>query len=212
MSKFTLPKAKRPANLWIPLPSAKATVATTTNTTRTSTSPKMNTTTNPTVTSLCRSCKRWGLPCPFCAESTLHPSPQESNWSDKDWDGNRQRLREQKKKVDSLATATNTIITTSHTDFDCLLDTETAPICKLCKTVGDPCPFEIKPAQPPSHLSLKIEQKKKKKKKEKKKKKRRKKKTKENEVPNDYYPTSSVYDPAYKQNLCPTTPQKRNWH
>ena len=29
------------------------------------------------------------------------------------------------------------------------------------------------------------------------------KKTKENEVPNDYYPTSPVYDPMYKQDLLP---------
>ena len=65
-------------------------------------------------------------------------------WSDEDWDGDRQRVREQQKKVDSFAAATNTVTTAAHTDVDCLSDTETAPICKLCKTVGDPCPFEIK--------------------------------------------------------------------
>ena len=131
VSRFVPPKAKRPAYLWTPLPSAKATVATTTNATPTTASHKMSTTTNPTITSNCRSCKKWELPCPFCAKSALHPSPQESNWSDKDWDGDRQREKEQKKKVDSFATATNTITTAACTDVDCLSDTETAPICKF---------------------------------------------------------------------------------
>ena len=74
------------------------------------------------------------------------------DWSDKDWDGNRQRVREQKKKADSnLTTTTNNATTTACTDIDCLLDIKTTPICELCKTAGDQCPFEIKPAQPSSH-------------------------------------------------------------
>ena len=106
-------------------------------------------------------------------------------------------MREKEKKIDYLATATNTITTAAHTDVDCLLDTETAPICKLCKTIGDPCSFEIKPAQPPSHSEsggwTKEE-----------------KKTKENEVPNDYYPTSPVYDPTFKQDPLPSlTPKEK---
>ena len=39
MSRFTQSKAKRSVNLWAPLPSAKATVATTTNATPTTTRP-----------------------------------------------------------------------------------------------------------------------------------------------------------------------------
>ena len=199
MSKFAPPKAKRPANLWASLPIAKATVATTTNGTPTIASPKMTITTSPTITPTCRTCKRWGLPCPFHAKPAPHPSLQESTWSDKDWDSDRWRPREKKKKVDSLATATNTITTTAHTDVCCLLDTETAPIYKLCKTVGDPCPFEIKPANPLSHLESEDWTK------------EGEKKTKENEVPNDYYPTSPVYDPMYKQEPLPLLHPKREF-
>ena len=199
MSKFTPPKAKRTANMWVPLPSAKVTVATTNNATPTTANPKMNTTTNPTITSTCRICKRLGPPSQFCSKSAPHPSPQECDWLDEDWDGDRQRAREQEKKVDSLATTTNTITTAAHTDVDCLSDTETAPICKLCKTIGDPCPFEIKPAQPPSHLESEDWTK------------EEEKKTKENEVPNDYYPTSPVYDPHSNRTPYPTTPQRRRW-
>ena len=93
MSKFALPKVKRPSNLWAPLPTIKATSPLTTNTTSRNTSPKIDTTTNPTITSTCRTCKRWGLSCPFCTKSAPHPSPKESNWSDKDWDSDRPRPR-----------------------------------------------------------------------------------------------------------------------
>ena len=41
-------------------------------------------------------CKRWGLPCPFCAQSTQHPSPVDSNWSEEDWDGQIEKDREKK--------------------------------------------------------------------------------------------------------------------
>ena len=110
----------------------------------------------------------------------------------------RQRVREQKKKGDSLVSTTNTVITTAHTDVGCLLDTETAPICKLCKTIGDPCPFEIKPAQPASHLDSKDWTK------------EEEKIAKENEVPNDYYSSSPVYDP-YIQTIPPPhcTPKQK---
>ena len=32
-------------------------------------------------------CNRFGLSCLFYKQGTLHPSPQESNWSDEAWDG-----------------------------------------------------------------------------------------------------------------------------
>ena len=31
-------------------------------------------------------CKRWGLPCPFYAQSTQHPCPVDSDWSEEDCD------------------------------------------------------------------------------------------------------------------------------
>ena len=32
-------------------------------------------------------CDRFGLMCHFCKQSTQHPSPQESDWMDGDWNG-----------------------------------------------------------------------------------------------------------------------------
>ena len=32
-------------------------------------------------------CDRFGPSCSFCKQNILHPSPQESDWSDKDWTG-----------------------------------------------------------------------------------------------------------------------------
>ena len=153
----------------------------------------MNTATNPMMTSTGRSCKKWGLACPFYVKSTLHSSPQESDWSDEDWDGDRQRAKELKKKADSnLATTTNTATTAAHTDVDCLSDTATAPICKLYKTIGDPCPFEIKPDQPTSHLESEDWTK-------------EERKSRKNEVP-----TSLLYDPTFKQDPLPYyTPKEK---
>ena len=32
-------------------------------------------------------CDRFGPSCSFCKQNILHPSPQESDWSDGDWTG-----------------------------------------------------------------------------------------------------------------------------
>ena len=32
-------------------------------------------------------CERFGLSFQSCKQSVLHPSPQESDWSDEDWTG-----------------------------------------------------------------------------------------------------------------------------
>ena len=156
-------------------------------------SPKMNTTTNPMMTSTCKTCKRWGLPCPVCVKSTLHPSPKESDWSDETWDGDRQRGRGgAEEEIDcNITIAANTTTTAAYTDVDHLLDTEMVPICKLCKTIGDPCPFVIKPDQPPSHLKsedwTKDEEK----------------NSRKNKVSNDYHPSRPVHNPTFKQDPLP---------
>ena len=52
--------------------------------------PTTNTPTTPSITvtadtpSPAKMCKRWGPPCPFCAQSTPHPSPVDSDWSEED--------------------------------------------------------------------------------------------------------------------------------
>ena len=46
---------------------------------------------------------RWGPQCPACAQSTLHPEPEDSDW-EKDWDGNIQKSKREEKqeKEDTL--------------------------------------------------------------------------------------------------------------
>ena len=61
------------------------------------TNPRIATTT-PTMSCTCKTCKRWGPPYPFCAQSAPHPSPQESDLKDEDWNDDRQRVREEDKK------------------------------------------------------------------------------------------------------------------
>ena len=39
-------------------------------------------------------CDSFGL-CSYCEQDALHPSPQESDWSSKDWDGTKAKAREQ---------------------------------------------------------------------------------------------------------------------
>ena len=39
-----------------------------------------------------------GLPCPFCAQSVPRPLPIECDWSNKDWNGDKQRAKEAKKR------------------------------------------------------------------------------------------------------------------
>ena len=149
MNKFAPPKAKRPTNLWAPLSSSKSTMTTTTTTT-TRTANSRVATTNPLMSSTCKMCRRWRPPCPFCIKSALHPSPQESDWSDEDWVGDRQRVKEQKKEANStFTTATDTTSAAAQTAINHLLDITRAPMCKLCKIVGDPCPFAIKPVPYP---------------------------------------------------------------
>ena len=61
------------------------------------TNPRIATMT-PTTSSTGKMFKRWGPPCPFCAQSAPHPSSKESDWSNEDWNGDRQRVREDKKE------------------------------------------------------------------------------------------------------------------
>ena len=89
MEHFTPPKAKRPANLWAPLPSNKFSTTATTTTTRAA---------NPTMSSTCKTCKKWGPPCSFCYQSARHPSPIESDGSDVDWNRDKQKAKEEKKR------------------------------------------------------------------------------------------------------------------
>ena len=77
MGCFAPSKVKRLALSWAPLP------VTNTTTTTMATDP-MIATTRPAMTSSCKTCKRWGPPCPLFAQSAQHPSPQESDWSDED--------------------------------------------------------------------------------------------------------------------------------
>ena len=49
-------------------------------------------------------CKRWGLPCLYCAQSTQYPSPVDSNWSEEDWDGEveKEKRKEKQRKEEEM--------------------------------------------------------------------------------------------------------------
>ena len=49
-------------------------------------------------------CKRWGLPYLLCAQSTPHPSPVDSDWSEEDWDRNieREKRKEKQRKEEEM--------------------------------------------------------------------------------------------------------------
>ena len=40
-------------------------------------------------------CERFGPSCSFCKQNILHPSPQESDWSDEDWTGGHTNTQKQ---------------------------------------------------------------------------------------------------------------------
>ena len=42
-----------------------------------------------------KACDRFRLSCSYCKQSTLHPSPQELDWSSEDWDSTKAKAREQ---------------------------------------------------------------------------------------------------------------------
>ena len=44
-------------------------------------------------------CDRYGLSCSFCNQGTPHPLPQESDWSDEDWDGTIAKAQKQTGKM-----------------------------------------------------------------------------------------------------------------
>ena len=44
-------------------------------------------------------CDRYGLSCSFCKHDAPHPSPQESVWSDEDWDGTRAKAQKETGKL-----------------------------------------------------------------------------------------------------------------
>ena len=85
--KFKNPKARKPTSSH-PMPSAAETI----------TSPMASTTVATIASSSGKICKRWGLSCPFCAQSALHPSPVDSDWSEEDWDGDKEREKKNKER------------------------------------------------------------------------------------------------------------------
>ena len=47
-----------------------------------------------------RTCEHFGSTCSFCKQNTPHPSPIHSDWSSKDWDGDKAKAKEQKSLID----------------------------------------------------------------------------------------------------------------
>ena len=44
---------------------------------------------------LTKPCDRFGLSCSYCEQGAPHPSPQESDWSNEDWNNTKAKAREQ---------------------------------------------------------------------------------------------------------------------
>ena len=88
MAKFASPKAKRPSLL--PSPTMEL-ITPTTASARIAASCT-------SILSSCKTCKKWGLSCPFCAQSALQPSPIDSVWSEEDLDGDIERRKRQEKQ------------------------------------------------------------------------------------------------------------------
>ena len=47
-----------------------------------------------------KACECFGPTCSYCRQDAMHPSPIHSDWSSKDWDGNKAKAREQKSLID----------------------------------------------------------------------------------------------------------------
>ena len=47
-----------------------------------------------------RACKHSAVTCSYCKYEAPHPSPIPSDWSSKDWDGEKAKAREQKSLID----------------------------------------------------------------------------------------------------------------
>ena len=87
MKKLKNPVVKKTTSSHPMLPAAETTTPTMASVTGAATAPYLD-----------RMCKRWGLPCQFCAQPAPHPSPVDSDWSEEDWDGDIEREQEKKNK------------------------------------------------------------------------------------------------------------------
>ena len=47
-----------------------------------------------------RACECFGDTCSYCKYESPHPSPIPSDWSSKDWDGEKTKAREQRSLID----------------------------------------------------------------------------------------------------------------
>ena len=47
-----------------------------------------------------KACEFFGLTCSYCRQDAPHPSPVHSDWSSKDWDGDKAKAKEQKSLID----------------------------------------------------------------------------------------------------------------
>ena len=46
-----------------------------------------------------KACNSFGLSCAYCMQDALHPLPQDSYWSSEDWDGVKDKKREESKSL-----------------------------------------------------------------------------------------------------------------
>ena len=69
-------------------------------------------------------CECFGLPCSYCRQDAAHPSAIYSDWSSKDWDGDKAKAKEQKSLIDFEASK-------QEMNMEQITDIDKVPIHKL---------------------------------------------------------------------------------
>ena len=87
-----------------------------------------------------RACKCYNYLCPYCKYKAPHPSPEPSDWSSEDWDGEKAKVREQKSLIDFMPSKpdTNQQVMDVTVDKKGTVMTDDIPFQKLTISSDDP--------------------------------------------------------------------------
>ena len=72
-----------------------------------------------------KGCNGFSLSCSYCKQGAQHPSPQNSDWSSEDWDGNKAKTKEQNKSLIDLSDPK------PKTDMEWTMDIDERPFNEL---------------------------------------------------------------------------------
>ena len=65
-----------------------------------------------------KACNSFGPSCSYCKQGAQNPSPQNSDWSSEDWDGDKAKAREQSKSLIDFSDPKHRMDTEQTTDLD----------------------------------------------------------------------------------------------